>query len=181
MGELYAIRREAWRPLPGGVSADDIWVVCDLFEQGWRVAYAPDATTTEPPVGSLAEEWERRTRIVAGGLWVYWSKRDLIRKGGLEAFEIVGHRLWRYTGGPLAHLALLGVALGTAPRSRLARLFLAGHVAGAVAVVWPRDARPLPTPLLAGGQVLFLQAVAVGGVVRALRGDRAVVWQKVER
>ena len=46
------------------------------------------------------------------------------------AVEIWGHRLARYTVAPLAHVALLAMALRRARSSRLAKLFLLGHVIG---------------------------------------------------
>jgi hypothetical protein len=39
----------------------------------------------------------------------------------------------------------------------------------------------MPTPLRLGGQVLFLQAVAYGGMARFLRGDRVLRWPKPAR
>ncbi len=33
----------------------------------------------------------------------------------------------------------------------------------------------------AGGQVMFLQGVALGGMVRYARGDRSTMWSTVER
>jgi len=181
VGELFAVRREAWEPIPAGIGMDDFWVSLDLHDRGWRVAYAPDAITSEPPVGTLAEEWERRTKLTAGALAVYWGKRHLIWRGGLPAMELVGHRLWRSTVGPLTHVALLGMAVGSVRRSRLARLFLAGHVVGVAAIWWPTSARPLPTPVRAAGQALFLQGVALGGMARRLRGDRVATWEKAAR
>ena len=221
MGELAAIRTDAWRPIPADISTDDLWTALDLSERGYAIAYEPDAKVFEPPEHTLRQQWERRTRSVAGGLHVFKRRRaQLGPAGGLVAAEIWGHRLARYTVSPLAHVALLLVATRRARSSRLAKLFLLGHGIG----VWSLakrvasetasqsasparvnavdDRAPGSTPgattapdsvPFASGAVLarriadaldqgvFLQAVALGGMVRYLRGDRPTRWTTVRR
>jgi poly-beta-1,6-N-acetyl-D-glucosamine synthase len=207
VGELSAIRAEAWRPIPADIATDDLWAGLDIIEQGYRVAYAPTARAVEPPGVSLPVQWERRIRSVSGALHVFNRRRYQLRpSAGLVAVEIWGHRLARYTVGPFAHLALLVVAVRRVRRSRAARLFLLGHAVAAWALA--REAgrvsggsasnetvsnetvsnetvqQPLGVVEAAAagaGQVLFLQGVALAGVVRYLRGDRRTQWSTVER
>ena len=80
--------------------------------------------------------------------------------------------------------------------SRLARAFLLANlaacaglaVAGARVGEATEDASAGPTPLrlltaatAGAGQVMFLQGVALGGMVRYARGDRPTMWSTVER
>ena len=197
VGELSAIRAEAWRPIPDDVVNDDFWVVLDIIEQGYRVAYEPRARAFDPAVASLAAQWERRTRIVSGGLQVLVRRRRQLRpSAGLVAAELWGHRLVRLTVSPLSHLALLTLSVTKLRSSALARAFLlanlcacAGLVAGTLVAESPvQDESTAHTPrhLLAvafsgAGQVMFLQAVALGGMVRYARGDRPTMWSTVER
>ncbi len=62
VGELSAIRTDAWRPIPDDVAIDDLWAGLDIIEQGYRVAYEPRARALDPAAPSLAVQWERRTR-----------------------------------------------------------------------------------------------------------------------
>jgi hypothetical protein len=210
VGELAAIRTDAWRPIPADISSDDLWTALDLSARGYTIAYEPGAQAIEPPAYTLAQQWERRTRIVSGGLHVFMRRRSQLGPtGGLVAVEIWGHRLARYAVGPLAHLALLAVAARRARTSRLAQLFLLGH--GVAAGVLARRAASEKPPTqraddseasggaessggsdaiaseLAGrvaqglGQAVFLDAVALGGIVRYLRGDRPTRWTTVGR
>ena len=52
VGELAAIRAEAWRPIPRDVATDDFWIALDIIEQGYRVAYEPRARALDPPAAS---------------------------------------------------------------------------------------------------------------------------------
>jgi hypothetical protein len=196
VGELAAIRAEAWRPIPTDVSTDDIWTALDIIEQGHRVAYEPTARALEPPVTSLAAQWERRTRMISGTLHVMVRRgRQLRPSVGLVAAELWGHRLVRYTVSPASHAALLVLAASKVRSSALARAFLLAHLFAGAGVVLegrmraPSDEQPADTPsrhlvttaVAASGHVVFLQAVAMGGLVRYLRGDRQTKWTTLAR
>ena len=186
VGELAAVRTDAWRPIPADVSIDDLWTALDLSARGYVIAYEPRAKALEPSAGCLAHQWERRTRSVANALYVFWrERRRLGAGGGLVAAQIIGHRLARYTVSPLAHVALLVLGLLRLRTSWVARAFVAGHVAGAWTLArqasreGERSSVGMPWAALA--QVLFLQGVALGGIARFLRGDRPTKWHTVER
>jgi len=204
VGELAAVRTDAWRPIPADIAIDDLWSALDLAARGYRIAYEPGAKAFEPPTYTLGQRWERRTRNVAGALHVFRRRAaDLRPRGDLMAVEAWGHRLARYTVVPLAHLALVLVALRRARRSRLARLFLLGHAVAAAKLATestaPAPAAAAPADAESGGssnrsagagalsrravgalaQVLFLDAVALGGMARYLRGHRQTRWDIV--
>ena len=196
VGELSAIRSEAWRPIPRGVSTDDLWAALDVMEQGYRIAYEPRARALDPPAGSLAAQWERRTRIVSGALQVLSRRRrQLHPSAGLVAAELWGHRGVRVTISPLSHLALLALSATKVRSSALARVFLLANLCACAGLVVANRAgappeqnafaatpRRLVVAASAGaGHIMFLQAVALGGMVRYARGDRPTMWSTVER
>jgi poly-beta-1,6-N-acetyl-D-glucosamine synthase len=196
VGELAAIRAEAWRPIPRDVATDDFWTALDIIEQGYRIAYEPKACAVDPAADSLAVSWERRIRSVSGALHVMSRRRrQLLPSAGLVAAELWGHRLVRYTVGPLAHLTLLVLAASKVRSSALARAFLVANVAASAGlIVSAREgeradtesagatSRSVVAAASAGaGQVMFLQGVALGGMVRYARGDRSTMWSTVER
>lgn len=182
VGELAAVRAKAWEPIPPNIGIDDLWIALDMAKRGYKVMYEPLACAYEPEIATLQEQWERRTRNVAGALNVFAQRRSHLHDGGgIVAVQVWGHRLWRYTGGPAAHLALIALALRRLSSSRSARLFIAGHLVGALVLTPPVRRRSLPAPIVAGGQIVFLQAVAVGGWWRYMRGDRGVIWITQER
>jgi biofilm PGA synthesis N-glycosyltransferase PgaC len=196
VGEFAAVRTAAWRPIPPDVATDDFWTALDIIEQGYRIAYEPRARALDPAADSLSVSWERRIRSVSGALHIMSRRRDQLRpSAGLVAAELWGHRLVRYTAGPLAHATLLVMAVAKVRSSTLARLFLlanAGACVGLLRQPPPGDptAEPSAEPpvrhlLLAAsagaGQVMFLQGVALGGMLRYARGDRSTMWSTVER
>jgi biofilm PGA synthesis N-glycosyltransferase PgaC len=196
VGEFAAVRAAAWRPIPPDVATDDFWTALDIIEQGYRVAYEPRARALDPAAESLSVSWERRIRSVSGALHIMSRRRHQLRpSAGLVAAELWGHRLVRYTVGPLAHATLLVMAVAKVRSSALARLFLlanAGACLGLVRAAPAGGQQEDPSPgatarrlLLAasagGGQVMFLQGVALGGMVRYARGDRSTMWSTVER
>lgn len=179
--EIAAVRRSALPPLRGGIVLPDLWLALDVVEGGKRVVYEPEAVSEEEPPSTLREDWERRTRIVSGCLQLLGLRRHLLSPdAGIVAAQLWGHKLVRYSLAPLAHLTLLAAAL-LMHRSRAAKIFLAIH--GVAALGWIADVRrwPLPRWTRAMGQVLYLQVVALGGIVRWRSGDLAAMWPKADR
>lgn len=185
VGECAAVRRSAWRDVPADVAVDDLWIALDVLEQGLRIPYEPAARASELPSPTLVEEWERRTRIVAGMLDVVLRRRRLLVGHGSTSAQLWGHRLVRVSAGPVAHAGLLVLAaqgvVGAGRHHRLAAAFLAAHAAVAAAAVADARGASLPGPLRAAGSVGFLQVVGLGGTWRWLRGDRPALWAKVDR
>lgn len=66
VGEMFAIRRDVFRPLPAGVVNDDAYLTLDVLRRGLNVRYAPDARSEELASLSVADERMRRRRIAAG-------------------------------------------------------------------------------------------------------------------
>jgi hypothetical protein len=182
VGEMLAFRRSAFTPLPRDTAVDDAWLALDVLEAGSRVVYEPRAYSIEESSSTLAEEWERRTRIVSGNLDTLWRRRHLLFPGAHPVTpQLWGHRLVRSSFGPMAHVALVAMSVPAARHSRLARVFLAGNAAGAASVAAVARGWSLPAPARLLAQVFFLQAVALGGVRRYLTSNNAAVWPKPER
>jgi glycosyl transferase family 2 len=181
VGELAAIRRDWWRALPDDVTNDDLWLALDLSSRGARIAYEQLAIATEPEL-PLSDEWQRRTRIVAGALDVLWRRRDELVPGATSVTDQVwGHRLIRMTAGPIAHAALLRHSVGSIHRSKMARAFVLAHVVAANALYRQRHGEE-PTPVeKAAAQLLWLQLVAFGGMWRFLRRESTALWPKRDR
>lgn len=182
VGELYAVRRAAFSAIPEDVPVDDLWIALDALDAGHRIAYEPQAVATEAGSESWRTDWERRTRNTTLIIDALIRRRALLSpRRGLVALQLWGHRMIRSSAGPLAHLTLLGLALAFRRRSRVAALFVAGHGVGAVAAARTVQGRAGSSLERALGQVMFLQAVGVRGVIRYLSRDRSPLWPKAPR
>jgi len=183
VGELAAVRRVSFRPLPVDVLVDDMWLALDIAGRGGRIVYEPEARAVEGPSPNVREEWERRTRRSAGIVDACWRRRDLLAPArGLVAAQLWGHRLMRSGIGPLAHTSLLALALCAVRRNRVARVFLAAHAWAGVALARSQRGARLGRIDRAAAQVLWLQGVALAGLLRYLRrSDRSALWPKPER
>src|SRR5690606_20861348 len=89
-GEIFAIRRERFAPLPVDAVIEDFVVSMRYVVQGLRVVYEPAAVSWEDASPSFGEEFKRKVRIIAGG-WqsVIWLWPLLSPRYGLVAFQYV--------------------------------------------------------------------------------------------
>src|SRR6185369_9906938 len=114
-GCIAALRRSLYRPLPSDVDAD-VAEALEVSAQGYRVVFEDDAVVYEAgESGSIREELERRTRVIARGLRGYWYVRRIFHPLRHPWFllDLLSHRLLRW-GVPVflmiafaANLALL--------------------------------------------------------------------------
>lgn len=66
-GEILAVRRELYRPLPEQVMVnDDLFQILQVVSRGQRVAFVTAARSYEHPSARARDEWERRSRMAAG-------------------------------------------------------------------------------------------------------------------
>lgn len=106
-GAIYAVRSEAYLPLAPSRS-HDLSFPFALTKRGWRAEYEPAAVATEKLVPTLEGEFARKRRMMRG-LWdIVVGDRMLSLRGygPAYAFEIVSHRLLRYSS-PFLHLVAL--------------------------------------------------------------------------
>lgn len=183
-GGLFAVRRSAWRPLPEGVIADDFWIALDVTEDGRRVAYEPTARwsdESDDPNPPLAQEWERKTRVVVGTLDLAWRRRRILVPGSGVAGQLWGHRVVRSSLGPAAHALLLIGAIRNMGKNPWTRLFVLGHAAAAGAFWRRARGHRLTPPENVAAHLLMLQAVGLGGMWRYAKGERGGLYPKTDR
>lgn len=106
-GAIYAVRRDAYIPLPPAGS-HDLSLPFLLAKRGRRSLYVPWAGAEEKMVPTLEGELARKRRMMVG-LWDIVVGEGMLRPRGyppLYAFEIASHRLLRYAT-PFLHLVAL--------------------------------------------------------------------------
>ena len=112
-GELNAIRTRLYEPMPENALLDDFVMSMRLVDHGYRIAYAPNAYAMEYGSADLAEESKRKRRIAAGGLQSSWWLRRMMLpfRQPLVAFQLVSHRVLRWSLTPVCMLLLIPVSV----------------------------------------------------------------------
>lgn len=185
-GELFSVRTDLFEPVPADTVLDDFMLSLRVAEQGYRVAYAPEAQALEAPSASVADEWGRKVRICAGGFQAMRRLPGLwkIRTHGVLTVQYVSHRVLRWTLAPLALPVALGSSIalaGSSPvHAALAVLQLAAYaLAGAGYLVRHRPNAPwwLRVPFY----FVMMNAAVYAGFFRHLRGRQPAAWARVQR
>lgn len=182
VGELGAVRRTLFRPLPEDVVVDDLWMALDVIESGLEIRYDPEAVAEEEGAGELSGEWERRTRVICGAIDLMGRRRNLLLRGPNQVpAQLWGHRLGRFALGPVAHAILVARAVAIHPGSAWGKLMIGVHTLFGFSITrWITGAH-LSRGERALTLAMFLQLTGVGGVWRYVTGDRPALWPKQER
>ncbi len=108
-GELCAIRRLLYEPMPENALLDDFVMSLRMVDKGYKIAYTSDAYATEYGSANLTEESKRKRRIAAGGLQSIWWLRDMTNpfRHPVVAFQLISHRVLRWSITPFALLMLI--------------------------------------------------------------------------
>jgi cellulose synthase/poly-beta-1,6-N-acetylglucosamine synthase-like glycosyltransferase len=103
-GAIYAVRADAYLPLPAATS-HDLSFPFELAKRKLRSLYVPAAQAEEKMTPTLEGEFARKRRMMVG-LWDIVVREGMLRPRGyspLYAFELFSHRLLRYLT-PFLHL-----------------------------------------------------------------------------
>jgi cellulose synthase/poly-beta-1,6-N-acetylglucosamine synthase-like glycosyltransferase len=177
-GAIYAVRANAYRPLPPSGS-HDLSFPFAFARRGLRSVYAPSARAEEKMVPTVEGEFARKRRMMVG-IWDIVVGEGMLSPHGyspLYWLEVVSHRLLRYLT-PLLHLVALAANLlllgdGWVYTVTLA-LQLAFLAAAALAPLLPL------APLRAARYYALTTASIAAGLWDRLRGGPAGMWEKAE-
>jgi cellulose synthase/poly-beta-1,6-N-acetylglucosamine synthase-like glycosyltransferase len=183
-GAIYAMRRAVFSPLPADTIVDDLVLPLRArLATGCRLLFDPDAVALEETAVGVADEFNRRARIGAGGfqaLTMLWPLLD--PRQGWIAITFFSHKVLRWTC-PLFLIALLVANIPLAARPGYGAFLVAQVVlhAGALMATRPGIWRALPR--LARLVVMFhsMNVALLVGFWRWLRGGHSGVWQRTDR
>ncbi len=186
VGEMMAVRRDLFHPIPADVINDDAYLAVRLCGAGARVVYEPAAVCWETAAESNQEEQIRRRRITAGRFQLLFRPRVWPWRSPWMVFALFSHKFLRLLL-PFFLLGALGssvLAVWRGRGGRLLRLALAGQAAALVLAVWgawqERVGQRRRMPALAYF-LLSSNWATMQGLVRYLRGQQTVLWQKAQR
>ena len=117
-GAMYALRRELFRPLLPDTLLDDFVLSMGVIQQHKRLIFDPQALGFEKNIAEIDSEFNRKVRIVAGGIQSLKRKTVWPPAGNaLTALKFTCHKVMRWIVGPvivlfLALILLLGLVTG---------------------------------------------------------------------
>ena len=117
-GAMYALRRELYRPLLADTLLDDFVLSMGVIQQHKRLIFDPQALGFEKNTAEIASEFNRKVRIVAGGIQSLQRKTVWPPQGNtLTALKLTCHKVMRWIIGPVIVLFfvltfLLGLLTG---------------------------------------------------------------------
>lgn len=187
-GELFAIRRSLYEPIPYDVLLDDLYISLRVCEQGKRVSYEPQAFAAEGPSLSIADEWLRRIRIGAGAfqsLSLFYPLMNVFRHGKLS-FQFFSHRVMRWLVCPFA-LILIFVCNLLLVVSNSNGLYLSTLILQVLFYLVAGIGFGVAKRQRGSGFFLlpfyfvFMNLGMIAGLFRYLSGNQTVRWEKSRR
>ena len=187
-GGCWAIRGEAYRPVPPNYLVDDFYLCMAAYRQGWRGRSSSDAVVYEAVGQHLRQEFRRKVRIGSGNWQNLVHFSDLwwppLRSG--LAFAFFSHKVLRWWTPFL--LLLIGCCLLLLWQG--AGNYWAGALL-AIAVLVPLISLFVDRLLVALGRhvpllrhlnyFVAMNAALLVGFVRYLNGITTNVWQPSSR
>lgn len=189
-GNMFAIRRELYRPLKAGTVNDEFSIAMEVLRQGKRVIYERDAVSYDDASNNMGDEFKRRIRINAGRYQALFSAGYLNAPSFEVGFRLFSHKLLRPLTPVFMLLMLLtnilalvfGVGRGLFRLGGwLGGLLLLGQVMvyGLAGLGWlseraNRSVRLLSVPYF----FVSSNFAALLGLWRWMRGSQKVTWQK---
>lgn len=187
-GELFSIRTALYKPVESDSILDDFMVSMRLVQDGYKVAYEPEAKASETASVNVAEEYKRKVRIAAGGFQSIQRLRRLYNpiKYGLVTFEFVSHRVMRWAVAPfmLPIIFVSNALLLLQNGSQLYQLLMACQLLfyAAALLGWILESRKLKVKLLFVPFYFSMMNYAVmAGYVRFVKGSQTALWEKSKR
>ena len=184
-GELFAIRKSLYKPLPSDTLLDDFMLSMEVIKAGYSIVYVPTAYAIETSSLDLKEEWKRKVRISAGGIQSTLRSFSIANpfKFGWISFSYLIHRVARWTIAPLATVLALLSSIGLFVSNiyflpiSLFSLFISVFTLISIA----KGRILLPGHFKTLIYFLFMNFSVIAGWYRYSNGKQSVLWEKAKR
>ena len=97
-GAVYVIRKDLYTKIPfTRLVMDDMFIPLSIVQKGFRIFFRKDVYVSESPSLSVREEYQKKVRIVAGGMEVIKQFHSLLHpKFGFISFALWSHKIIRW-------------------------------------------------------------------------------------
>lgn len=183
-GAMYALRSSLYQyPLEDTV-LDDFVISMGIIKQGYRLLHDPEAVGHEHNRAHMSNEFQRKARIVAGGIQTLLRGQAFPPKNDFfNWFKLISHKILRWLLGPISLFIFILVAfriqipIQFAGGLDLVVGILAVFFVLGLAVVLSPGIRRLTVPNLFYYFLVMLAASLVG-CWRGLMNNQPVTWKQ---
>jgi len=185
-GELFALRTELYHETEPDTLIEDFVTSMRIVANGYRFVYEPDAYAIETASATIGDEWKRKVRISAGGIQAIIRLPELLNpfRYGLVCWQYVSHRVLRWTLAPLALPLILITNIFLFNQSLFYKVCLFGQLTFySVALLGHllKDKKISIKGFFVPYYFSMMNLSVFAGVVRLIRKQQSVVWEKSER
>lgn len=187
-GELFSIRTILWDPLPENIILDDFVISTRINLKGYRIAYEPWAYAWELPSTSLKEERKRKIRISAGAFQAMVIFKQLFNffKHPILFFQFFSHRFLRWTLTPLSLpiLFITNILLVLSNTGTFFYIVLTAQITFYLLAIFGTERLKYSARfkiLKICHYILFMNYSVYLGLIRFLRKEQSVIWEKATR
>lgn len=184
-GELFSIRTSLFQLEDDNIITDDFFISMQVCLRGYKMAYEPEAYSTETPSASIREETKRKIRIAAGAFQSMSLLKEALNffKHPLLAFQYFSHRILRWVFCPffLPLLLFANFFLAGSSNNDFYKFFMYAQIlfylmaaAGWVLLRFRRKTGIFAIPFY----FVFMNVCLIRGLFVFLNGQHTVLWQK---
>ena len=184
-GSVYAIRRELYKPMPvKKLIMDDLFIPLSLIAQEFRLVFRKDIHVREDPSLSAREEFEKKERIVAGGMEVVRQFKKLLHpKNGFISFALWSHKVVRWMIPILLVIAFLSnlFLFSNSPFFGILFILQLAFYLSAILGKYLEKIGIKFTPFILSYYFIIVNLAIVSGFKRFLKGSAGTTWKRTRR
>jgi len=189
-GGVFAIRKDFFKEVESDIVLDDFIISMRIVQNGYKIAYAPNAYAQESASFNVKEELKRKIRIAAGGIQTIFRLKSLLNplKYGMLTWQYFSHKVLRWAVAPLSLFLLFFVNLllalyKTSAVNFYTAFFYFQLFCYLVAILgWFFENRKLRMKLFfVPYYFVMINYASVRGIFRYIKGKQSVNWEKSKR
>lgn len=182
-GAIYAIRKWMYEPIPPHTIVDDFLIGMRVHLRGKQLLFEEQAIAHEESAPDLRAEFQRRTRIGAGGFQsLCWLAPLLAPRYGSVALAFWSHKVLRWSC-PLFMLLALAANVVLATSSPFFAILLGAQVLFYAVAAFGRKTSPTLAGRLAKIVAMFvgMNVALAAGFWKWLSNRQSGAWQRTAR
>jgi biofilm PGA synthesis N-glycosyltransferase PgaC len=187
-GELFSIRTELYQPIESDTIIDDHMIAMRIAEEGYVIAYEPEAYAMETASANSSEELKRKIRIAAGGIQSILRLKKAANPFNypLLSFQYISHRVLRWTITPFLLIAIfilngiIAISVDSTFYQVLFCLHLAFYMAS-IAGYYIEQRNIRIKVLFVPYYFCVMNFAVIAGIIRYIKNEQSAAWEKSKR